>query len=106
MVAAWHWQSQWPHGVTQVRVFVSLLPILVSSALCRADVVAVWLFDEPKAAYPSSLVNDAGPNHYTMALGRGAKLVDGRFGNALRPDRAGPLVIRSRVLDQVQGKAP
>ena len=55
---------------------------------CHAGVVATWLFDEQAQSYPSTALSDAGPNDYVMALGRGARLAPGRFGNAL--EIAGP----------------
>jgi hypothetical protein len=60
----------------------------------RAGVVATWLFDEPVQSYPSTILNDSGPNGYVMALGRGARLVPGRFGNALEPATPEPLEMR------------
>src|SRR5262245_29496365 len=66
------------------NTFFRILPMVVALALeCHAGVVATWLFDEQRQAYPSSILNDCGPNGYVMALGRGARLAPGRFGNAL-----------------------
>jgi hypothetical protein len=50
---------------------------------CQAGVVATWLFDEQTQSYPSTVLNDCGPNGYVLVLGRGGHLVPGRFGNAL-----------------------
>src|SRR5512147_3061525 len=65
---------------------------------CRAGVVATWLFDEPTQSYPSTILNDSGPHRYVMALGRGARLASGRFGNALEPAAPEPLVMRGSVI--------
>ena len=62
----------------------------------RAETVALWLFDEPVGVYPSSVLNDAGPNSYFLILGRGAEIASGKFGNALRPIPPAPLTITSR----------
>src|SRR5690349_13875716 len=58
---------------------------------CPAAVVATWLFDEQCDSYPSTILNDSGPNACVMALGRGARLVKGRYGNALEPAQPAPL---------------
>jgi hypothetical protein len=65
----------------------------------RADVVALWLFDEPVQAYPSTYLSDAGPHGYGMALGRGAQIAPGRFGNALEPADPEPLSMRGSAID-------
>lgn len=59
-----------------------LLAVGIAPAL-HAGTVALWLFDEAKAFYPSSPMNDAGPNNYFLILGRGGELVEGKFGHAL-----------------------
>lgn len=53
-------------------------------APARAGTVALWLFDEPAEANPGAVLRDAGPGSHALLLGRGAVLVPGRFGNALR----------------------
>ena len=65
-------------------------------ATLRADTIALWLFDEQVGIYPSSVLNDAGPQSHFLILGRGAELVAGRFGNALRPIAPAPLTITYR----------
>jgi hypothetical protein len=50
----------------------------------RAETVALWLFDEQVGLYPSSILNDAGPDAWFLVLGRGGEIVPGRFGRALR----------------------
>jgi hypothetical protein len=59
----------------------------------QAGEVATWLFDEQVESYPSTNLGDAGPNGYVLALGRGAKLVPGKFGNALMAIEPEPLKI-------------
>ena len=62
----------------------------------RADTVALWLFDEQAGIYPSSVLNDAGPASHFLILGRGAEIVPGKFGNALRVITPPPLAITAR----------
>jgi hypothetical protein len=61
--------------------------------LVRAETVALWLFDEQAGIYPGSVLNDAGPKGYLLVLGRGAEIVPGKFGQALRPVAPAPLAI-------------
>ena len=67
--------------------------VLSFSGAATAGTVAQWLFDEQKEIYPSCALIDAGGNDYFMVLGRGARLVDGRFGHALEPADPLPLHI-------------
>jgi len=53
--------------------------------LAAAETVALWLFDEQRETFPSSLLNDAATGQNILVLGRGGQLVEGRFGNALEP---------------------
>jgi len=69
--------------------WIVLAPL--SAPPVSAETVALWLFDEQQATYPSSPLNDAGPHSRFVILGRGATLVDGRFGNALQPREPEPL---------------
>jgi hypothetical protein len=69
---------------------------LVSPIALQAETVALWLFDEQVGVYPSSVLNDAGGRSYFMILGRGAEIVPGKFGNALRPIAPAPLAITAR----------
>ncbi len=55
-----------------------------------AETAALWLFDEQEQLYPSSILNDAGPDGYFLVLGRGGAIVPGRFGRALRPVEPAP----------------
>lgn len=75
----------------KARVAIALLGTLLTAA-ARADTTALWLFDEQEGVYPSSALSDAGPHGYFLALGRGARIVPGRFGRALRV--AEPLPLR------------
>lgn len=61
--------------------------------LAPAPTVALWLFDEPQGLYPSSVLNDASASDYPMVLGLGARIVTGRFGNAIEV-MADPAVAR------------
>lgn len=64
-----------------------LLGLTMGSGLlpaARAETLALWLFDEQIGLYPSSILNDAGPDSWFMVLGRGGEIVPGRFGRALR----------------------
>jgi len=63
-----------------------------------AETVALWLFDEPSAAYPSTVLNDATGKGNVLILGRGAQLAAGRFGNALMPIDAPPLEMSGRLV--------
>ncbi len=60
----------------------------------RAETVALWMFDEPAGVYPSTTLGDNGPNDYTIVLGRGAQIVEGKFGQALQPSTPLPLTLR------------
>lgn len=65
--------------------------LALATAAPSNPTIALYLFDEPAGAYPSSLLNDAGPNHYNVALGRGGCIVNGKFGRALEPCGPRPL---------------
>lgn len=75
---------------------LSTVILMLFSGAARAATVAQWLFDEQKEVYPSCALTDSGPNDYLMAIGRGARLVDGRFGHALEPVDPLPLKISGR----------
>jgi len=64
--------------------------------------VALWLFDEQIGLYPSSLLIDAGPEDYSLVLGRGGQMVPGKFGHALAPQSPQPLAITNRWLEDQQ----
>ena len=82
-----------------------LLSVLVTSGY-GDDTVALWLFDEPEGLYPSSVLTDAGPHYYDLALGRGGRIVPGRFGRALEPCPPVPLEIRSQSPSVLFGITP
>ncbi|WP_197530639.1 LamG domain-containing protein [Bythopirellula polymerisocia] len=65
-----------------MKYLVALL-VLVSATYGRAETTALWLFDEPTSAYPSSVLDSSSMNDYPLVLGQGARLVSGKFGNAL-----------------------
>ena len=70
----------------------------VLSNTAFAGTVALWLFDGPTALYPSCALTDASGNGYFLIMGRGAHLVDGRFGTALQIEDPRPLKISGRLL--------
>ncbi|MDO8540876.1 MAG: LamG-like jellyroll fold domain-containing protein [Opitutaceae bacterium] len=78
------------------KMLAALAALALMNTPTRAETVALWLFDEQAGAYPSSVLNDAGPRSYFLILGRGAELVPGRFGNALRPIVPPPLAVTYR----------
>jgi concanavalin A-like lectin/glucanase superfamily protein len=84
-----------PHGSKFLTV---LTAALVAAFSCRAGVIATWLFDEQTQVYPSTVLNDCGPNAYVMVLGRGAHLSRGRFGNALEPSEPTPLNMQGSII--------
>jgi hypothetical protein len=70
------------------------------AATCQTE--ALWLFDEQIGLYPSSLLTDAGPNDYSMVLGSGGRIVDGKFGHALQPAAPSKLEITNHWLEDQQ----
>jgi hypothetical protein len=76
----------------EVGKLVPVLFLFLPVAL-RAATIAQWLFDEQKEIYPSCALTDSGPNDYFLIFGRGARLVDGRFGHALEAAEPLPLAI-------------
>ncbi len=86
-----------------------LLPLVlaaVSASSGRADTIALWLFDEHEGLYPSCMLSDAGPNGYDLALGRGGRIVAGRFGRALEACPPAPLEIRGSQRSVLFGLTP
>ena len=84
--------------LAHARSYGRFIALLVCSALLRpasirGETVALWLFDEQAGVYPSSVLNDTGPNSHFLILGRGAEIAPGKFGNALRPIVPAPLSI-------------
>src|SRR5262245_47059390 len=67
--------------------------LVILSTVLQAGTVSLYLFDEQKEIYPSCPLTDSGPNGYFLALGRGARIVEGRFGHALEPAEPLPLTI-------------
>jgi hypothetical protein len=63
---------------------------LAAAAPLSAGTVALWLFDEQEQLYPSSILNDAGPQDWFLVFGRGGALVPGKFGRALQPVEPAP----------------
>ncbi|MGC8795359.1 MAG: hypothetical protein ACP5U2_18455, partial [Bryobacteraceae bacterium] len=86
--------------------FLLLLLSLAGACALGDDTVALWLFDEPEGLYPSSLLTDAGPHYYDPALGRGGRIVAGKFGRALEPCPPAPLEIRGESRSVLFGITP
>jgi hypothetical protein len=61
----------------------SVLLLLLAPAPLRAQTVAAWPFDEPVGIYPSCVISDVSESDYPMVIGPGARIVPGKFGNAL-----------------------
>jgi len=90
-----------PHRAAPPSRALPLLPLFAltlaaAATALRADTVALWLFDEQAGVYPSSVLADAGPGSHFLILGRGAELVPGKFGRALRPIPPPPLTMTTR----------
>ncbi len=68
--------------------------LLGLTAPATAGTVALWLFDEPAGLYPSSILNDSSGNGHIVALGRGGRMAEGRFGRSLEVADPAPLRIR------------
>ena len=64
---------------------------LLLTANCAADTIALWLFDEPRATYPSSALDSSSDNDYPLVLGQGGRIVAGKFGNALAAIECDPI---------------
>lgn len=56
---------------------------IIFSVTAAAQTTALWLFDEPRGTYPSSVLDSSSENDYPLVLGQGGCLVVGKFGNAL-----------------------
>jgi hypothetical protein len=65
-----------------------------SSTGCQTE--SLWLFDEQIGLYPSSLLTDSGLHDYSIVLGRGGRIVDGKFGHALQAAAPKKLKITNR----------
>ena len=67
---------------------INLSSLAVSSA---TETIALWLFDEPRSTYPSSVLDSSSEHDYPLVLGQGGKLVAGKFGNALATSELHPI---------------
>ncbi|MGI9427312.1 MAG: LamG domain-containing protein, partial [Bythopirellula sp.] len=47
------------------------------------ETTALWLFDEPRGTYPSSVLDSSLGHDYPLVLGQGGQIVAGKYGNAL-----------------------
>ncbi|MCA9230992.1 MAG: LamG domain-containing protein [Planctomycetales bacterium] len=70
------------HGSPCAAILFWIVAVNCSS---HADTIALWLFDEPRALYPSSVLDSSSENDYPLVIGQGGHLVAGKFGNALEP---------------------
>lgn len=75
---------------SRTLVAFAVLANLAAVLPARGATVALWLFDEQEQLYPSSILNDAGPQNWFLVLGRGGEIVPGKFGRALRPVEPAP----------------
>ena len=71
-----------------------LPPILFFGSLApAAETVALWLFDEPRALYPSTPLESAAGVDAPLVLGLGGSVVSGKFGQALSTEPHPPVKI-------------
>ncbi len=75
----------------KLRFSVMALIFGLSVRNAQAETTALWLFDEQEGLYPSCGLSEATSSELHLALGRGGKLVPGRFGRALRASEPEPL---------------
>lgn len=75
------------------------------SGPARGDIAALWLFDEAEGVPPGSVLTDAGPGGHLLNLGRGGRLVPGRFGRALRVVEPAPLALDVAALEAAGASA-
>ena len=61
------------------------------TATCAAETTALWLFDEPRGTYPSSVLDSSSENDNPLVLGQGGRIVVGKFGNALATSDRDPI---------------
>ena len=64
-------------------IFLQVISLLAFSASGLAQTTSLWLFDETKGLYPSSVLENSSANDYPLVLGLGGAIVPGKFGNAL-----------------------
>jgi len=94
-------------GANNTVVFCTTVLLSAGTAArLGAATVALWLFDEQAEIYPSCLLNDASGNGHILAFGRGARIVDGRFGRALEPADPAPLKITGSIRNPQFGLTP
>ena len=81
--------------VQRITKILTLITVIFCSFAVNttAQTIALWLFDEQIGIYPSSVLNDNGPNDYPLVVGPGGQIVPGKFGNALEPSEQPPIVI-------------
>lgn len=71
--------------------FLQMISLLAFSASSHSQTTSLWLFDEPKGLYPSSVLENSSANDYPLVLGLGGAIVPGKFGNALEVTGVLPL---------------
>jgi hypothetical protein len=74
-----------------VYIYIYFLSFLASGY--SQSTTALYLFDEQIGIYPSSVLNDNGPNDYPLVIGPGGQIVPGKFGRALEPIEQTAIVI-------------
>ncbi|MEX2168555.1 MAG: LamG-like jellyroll fold domain-containing protein [Pirellulales bacterium] len=92
----------WSLAVAPATAVYALAASRDDGAPTDCQTVALWLFDEQIGLYPSSLLTDAGPHDYSLVLGRGGRIVDGKFGHALQPAAPSKLEITNHWLEEQQ----
>lgn len=90
-----------PIPIVRLAAVLALIVPLVAggSGAARAQTVALWLFDEQEGVPPGAVLSDAGPEGHFLNLGRGGRLVPGRFGRALEVVAPEPLAPHAVGLD-------
>jgi hypothetical protein len=103
----------------QTKIFrVKTITVWMGCVLCAlnsgtpldAKTTALWLFDEPLALYPSSVLDSSSANDYPLVIGQGGRLMTGKFGNALeivdRPPIDYPTGLKSFGLQSLAADSP
>jgi hypothetical protein len=106
-------KKKYTDGIMLLLIVLFILPIHFALN-ARPQTIAAWLFDEHLNVYPSSVLHDVGQNEYPLIIGRGGRIVPGKFGNALEitdpepldlPENAGSANFGLRRLPPPQGRS-
>lgn len=62
---------------------ICFIIISVSFLTSQSQIIVKWKFDESLGLYPSHVLDDSSENDYPLVLGKNAKVVPGKLGNAL-----------------------